>query len=305
MMRGPRYYAVACRRANKEIVVRQDAVESYLKKFQWLNKPFLRGTLALIDAMVLGVKALMFSADIAMEDIEEASPKKPKKGKAPAAEDQSPSRPEAKSRSINDITVGASMILGLALGIGIFVIGPHLLADLMKKVIHRPIWLNLAEGLLRMTLFVGYILAISLMKDIKRVFEYHGAEHKVINTFEAGLDLTSENFGKYSTIHPRCGTSFILVVLVLSIFVYAFLGWHQAWYQRVLYRMLLLPVIAGMAYEVIRFAGRHRDSRLLKAIISPGLLMQRLTTRRPSDEQVEVAVRALQAVREKEEEDAT
>ncbi len=140
------------------------------------------------------------------------------------------------------------------------------------------------------------------MKDIRRVFEYHGAEHKVINTFEANLDLTQENFAKHRTIHPRCGTSFILIVLVFSIVVYSFLGWTNAWYERVLYRLLLLPVIAGLAYEVIRFAGRHRDSKALAAIVAPGLWLQRLTTRQPTDDQVEVALRALQAVMEKEDE---
>lgn len=303
MMRSPRFFAVACRRANNEIVIRQESVESILKKFQWLNKPFLRGTLALIDAMVLGVKALMFSADVAMEDIEQTTSKKGKKAQEAAGESpaEKPSKP--KGQSINDITVGASMILGVALGIGIFMIGPHLLADLLKKAIQKPIWLNLAEGMLRIGLFVGYVAAISLMKDIRRVFQYHGAEHKVINTMEAGLDLSPENFEKHRTIHPRCGTSFILVVLVVSIIVYSFLGWHNAWYLRVGYRLLLLPVIAGAAYEVIRFAGRHKDSRILAAILSPGLLMQRLTTREPSDDQVEVALRALQTVMDKEAED--
>jgi len=245
----------------------------------------------------------MFSADVAMEDIEQTNPKKGKKAQeavreAPA---EKPSKP--KGQSINDITVGASMILGLVIGIGVFMIGPHLLADLLKKWIQRPIWLNLAEGTLRIGLFVGYVAAISLMKDIRRVFQYHGAEHKVINTLEAGLDLNPENFGKHRTIHPRCGTSFILIVLVFSIIVYSFLGWHHAWYERVFYRLLLLPLIAGLAYEVIRFAGRHKDSRILAAILSPGLLMQRLTTREPSEDQVEVALRALQAVMEKEAED--
>ena len=203
--------------------------------------------------------------------------------------------------SINDIAISATMILGVALGVGVFMIGPHLLAGLLKKVIASTIWVNLAEGGIRIALFVGYVATISLMKDIRRVFEYHGAEHKVINTFEAGLDLTPENFNKYTTIHPRCGTSFILVVLVFSIIVYSFLGWQNAWYVRIAYRLLLLPVIAGFAYELIRFAGRHKDSRILAAILSPGLLMQRLTTRKPSDDQVEVALTALRAVMEKEE----
>jgi len=193
------------------------------------------------------------------------------------------------------------MVLGVALGVGIFMIGPHLLAGLMDKVIESSFWLNLAEGGIRIAMFVGYVALISLMKDIRRVFEYHGAEHKVINTFEAGLDLTDENFGKYTTIHPRCGTSFILVALVFSIVVYSFLGGEHAWYVRIMYRILLLPVIAGFAYEAIRFAGKRKDSKFLAAILSPGLLLQRLTTRPPSDDQVEVALTALKAVMEKEE----
>jgi uncharacterized protein YqhQ len=181
-------------------------------------------------------------------------------------------------------------------------ISPHLIAGLLEKWIKHPIWLNLAEGGLRITMFVAYVAAISLMKDIRRVFEYHGAEHKVINTFEDNLDLNPENFAKHGTIHPRCGTNFILVVLVTSIVVYSFLGWTDTWYERVFYRLLLLPVIAGIAYEVIRFAGRHRDSRLLAVVLAPGLWLQKLTTREPTDDQVEVALRALQAVMEKENE---
>ena len=206
--------------------------------------------------------------------------------------------------SINDIAISATMILGVALGVVIFMIGPHLLAGLLKKAIASIFWVNLAEGGIRIAMFVGYVATISLMKDIRRVFEYHGAEHKVINTFEAGLDLTPENFNKYTTIHPRCGTSFILVVLVFSIIVYSFLGWQNAWYMRIAYRLLLLPVIAGFAYEAIRFAGKHKNSKILEIILSPGLLLQRLTTRKPSDDQVEVALTALRAVMEKEEANA-
>jgi uncharacterized protein YqhQ len=206
-----------------------------------------------------------------------------------------------KKSSINDIAISATMILGVALGVAIFMIGPHLLAGLLKKAIASIFWVNLAEGGIRIAFFVGYVATISLMKDIRRVFEYHGAEHKVINTFEAGLDLTPENFNRYTTIHPRCGTNFILVVLVFSIIVYSFLGWQNAWYMRIVYRLLLLPVIAGFAYETIRFAGKHKNSKILEIILSPGLLLQRLTTRKPSDDQVEVALTALKAVMEKEE----
>lgn len=309
MMRSPRFFAVACRRANKEIIVQEESVQSVLKRFQWLNKPFLRGTLALIDALALGMKSLMFSANVAMEDLEESEPKKgrkaaptPSQAGAETSEAAQNSKRRAATQSVNDITIGMTMILGLALGIGIFFVAPQLLVGMMKRWVERPLWLNLIVGGVKLTLFVGYITAISLMKDIRRVFEYHGAEHKVINTFESDSALTPENLSKHGTVHPRCGTSFILVVLVISIVAFCFLGWSDAWYERVFYRLLLLPVIAGIAYEVIRFAGRYRDSRVLSVLLGPGLWLQRLTTREPSDDQVEVALRALEAVIRKEEE---
>lgn len=301
MMRSPRFFAVACRRESKEIVVRQESVESVLKKLQWLNRPFFRGTLALIDAVVLGIKSLTFSANIAMEDIDSTRTKKAS-SKDSCSRGSAAGRESRKSQSINDITIGATMVLGLGLGVAIFMVGPHLLVGLAERRIGNSLMLNIAEGVVRIAIFVVYVAAISLMRDIRRVFEYHGAEHKVINTFEAGLDPTAENVSGYGTIHQRCGTSFILVVLVFSIVVYAFLGWADLWYERVVWRLTLLPVIAGLAYEVIRCAGRHKDSRVLNAVLSPGLWLQKLTTREPSDDQVEVALRALRAVLEKEQE---
>jgi len=303
MMRSPRFFAVACRRQNKEIVVQQESIESLFKKFQWLNKPFLRGTLALIDALALGMKSLTFSANVAMEDAQEADPKKEKPPVAGnpgrASEDPQGRAATPKRQPINDIAVGAAVVLGIALGLGVFVVAPRLLVGLMKKHIHQSVWLNLMAGGVKLTLFVGYILAISLMKDIRRVFQYHGAEHKVINTFEAGMELTPENFSKHTTIHPRCGTSFLLIFVVASILVFCLLGWSGVW-LRIVQELALLPVVAGLAYEVIRYAGRHRDSRVLNILLAPGLWLQRLTTREPTDDQVEVALRALQVVLEKE-----
>lgn len=295
MMRGPKYFAVACRRANKEIVVKQETVESVMGRFAWLNKPFLRGTLALLDAMALGMKTLMFSANIQMEDIDEEERQK----KQGAGLDSS-TRHETKKQSVNDIRVAGTMLLGLALALAIFIVGPNMLVDLLKKVVHNSVLLNILEGCVKIVLFVGYIVLISFMKDIRRVFMYHGAEHKVINTFESGHELTSENISKYGTVHTRCGTSFIMIVLVLSILVHFFIGWSPIWYIRILSRFALLPVIAGLAYEVIKFAGKHKDSFLLRTLLAPGLLLQRITTREPTDDQVEVALAALNAVIEKE-----
>ncbi len=304
MMRGPKYYAVACRRANNEIVVRQEPVEStILGKFKWLNKPFLRGTLALIDAMALGMKALMFSANLAMEDIEAAEAAKPQsEKKVKKARAAKATATDGGTQKINDIAIWGTMMLALAIGIGIFFVLPHLLTGLLQKNIANPLVLNAVEGVVKFAIFIGYILGISRMKDIRRVFEYHGAEHRVINTYEAGLELTAENIAKYGTIHQRCGTSFILIVLVISIIVHMFLGWDPAWYMRVPIRLAFLPIIAGLAYETIRFAGKHKDSKILTALLSPGLMLQRVTTQPPSDDQIEVATAALQAVLEKERE---
>lgn len=301
MMRSPRFFAIACRRQNGEIVVQQESVESYLGKFQWLNKPFLRGTLALIDAMTLGMKSLMYSANVAMEDCEAAS----RDGKADESNQSSEKASESKSprkSAVNDIAIGMTFVLAMALGIGIFLVIPQLTVGLLEEHIQGSVLRNLAAGIVKLLLFIGYIVAISFMKDIRTVFQYHGAEHKVINTFEANLELRKENFSKFTTIHPRCGTSFLLVVVVVSIVVFFFLGWSAAWYQRVALRLLMLPVVAGVAYEVIRFAGKYRESKILRVLLAPGLWLQRLTTREPTDEQIEVALRALQAVIEKEKE---
>ena len=296
MMRGPRFFAVACRRENNEIVVRQECIETTMKGFQWMNKPFLRGALAMIDSMVLGIKALTYSADIAMADAQPSDAAE----KLKAADDVA----KSKSQSINDITIGITMVLGVLLGLMIFIGAPQYVVGLLQDKIHSAIWKNIAAGGVKLILFVGYIAVISRMNDVKRVFQYHGAEHKVINTFESGQELCPENFCKHTTIHPRCGTSFLLVVVLVSTIIYIFLGWKASLIGRIGIRLLFLPLIAGIAYEVIRFAGKHRDSKIMKALLAPGLWMQKLTTNEPTDDQIEVALCALKAVMEKEQEAA-
>lgn len=301
MMRGPKYYAVACRRANNEIVIEQESVETILRKFQWLNKPFLRGTLALIDAMALGMKALMFSANLAMEDVEKAEAEKPQKPRK--ARKNKPAKEGG--QKINDIAVWGTMILAFGIAIAIFFVLPQILAGLLQKRIQSDVLLNVIDGLIRFAFFIAYIVGISYMKDIKRVFQYHGAEHRVINTFEAGLDLTTDNIAEFGTVHQRCGTSFLLIVMVIAIVVHMFLPFqNHAWYMRVPVRLAFLPVIAGLAYETIRFAGRHRGSRVMNALLSPGLLLQRVTTQPPTEDMIEVAVAALQTVLDKEREES-
>jgi len=276
MMRSPRYFAVACRRPNGYIVVKlEDLANSWLARLKWLNRPFLRGTLALLDAMALGIRALRFSADVQLEEQTQT----------------------VQQKRINDLAVGSTMVLGIAIGVGLFVALPTALTQLLPW--KNPVLLNMLDGIIRIALFLGYVMAVGNLKEIRRVFQYHGAEHKAINTFEAGLPLTMENARQQSRIHPRCGTSFVMVVLILAIFVFSLTGRPPIW-LRIPLHIALLPVVAGIAYEVIKFAGRHKESRFTRWLLAPGLWSQRITTREPEEAQIEVALCALQAVVEQE-----
>lgn len=306
MMRGKEDFAVAVRRSSGEIVSTTENVESMFAKLKFLKKPFLRGTLALIDAMALGIKALKFSTDIAMQDIDESEAAK-------RGEEEKEASPAKKS--VNDITVGAIMVLGLLGGVGLFFLVPILLTKTLNQHVHVPWQLTAIEGLIKIGLFVGYVAAISMLKDIRRVFQYHGAEHKTINAYEAGVELTVENVSGYTKAHVRCGTSFILVVLVTGIIVFALIADHLPYgslaqhekSMRVLssfirwgYKLLLLPFVAGISYEIIRLAGNCKDSMFTKLTLLPGLLMQKITTREPEPQMIEVAIKSLQAVLDRE-----
>lgn len=296
MMRGPKDFAVAVRKADGEIVTTVEDIESVMGRFKWLDKPFLRGTLALIDSMALGIKALKYSADIAMADAAMAD--------AVAKAEKSGSEPEPEKGKINDMAVGAMMIVGLVVGLALFMLVPILVVKPIKTGLELPGWGGAGlEGAVKIALFVGYVSVISLMKDIRRVFQYHGAEHKTINAYEAKEELTVENVQRYTKAHVRCGTSFILVVLVASILVFMFVPW-QSILLRFAYKLLLLPLVAGIAYEVIRYAGRHKDSVLSSLLVWPGLMMQKITTREPEPEMIEIAIRSLKGVLDKEEERA-
>jgi uncharacterized protein YqhQ len=301
MMRGPKDFAIAVRRANGEIASTSENVETIFSKLKWLKKPFLRGTFALIDAMTLGIKALKYSADIAMGDI------------AASESDAKPDQPQPKG--INDITVGAIMVLGLLGGVALFFFVPILLTKSLNQHIRVPWQLTAIEGCIKIAMFVGYVAVISMLKDIRRVFQYHGAEHKTINAYEAGEELTVENVSRYTKAHVRCGTSFILVVLVTGIVVFALVADRlpygnltaHAKSMRILssfirwgYKLALLPFVAGISYEVIRLAGNCKDSIITKLILLPGLLMQKITTREPEPEMIEVAIKSLQCVLDKE-----
>jgi uncharacterized protein YqhQ len=272
MMRSPRYFAVACRHPNGDIVVKlEDLAHSWLARLKWLNRPFLRGTLALLDAMALGIRALRFSADVQLEEQTQT----------------------VQQKRINDLAIGSTMVVGLLIGLGLFVALPTTLTQLLPW--KNPVLLNMLDGILRIALFLGYVVAVGNLKEIRRVFQYHGAEHKAINTLEAGLPLTMENAKQQSRIHPRCGTSFVMVVLILAILVFSLTGRPPIW-LRIPLHIALLPLVAGVAYEVIKFAGRYKESRWTRWLLAPGLWSQRITTREPEEAQIEVALRALHAV---------
>ncbi|NLK01015.1 MAG: DUF1385 domain-containing protein [Clostridia bacterium] len=268
MMRGPRKVAVAVRNPRGEIVVEEKTLQPWWEKFPIFKRPILRGFLALIEAMVLGIKMLTFSANISMDEDEE-------------------------ELSIFELIITIGAAVGLA--VLLFIVLPTVIVHYSGKYL-TPFWQNLLEGIIRIVVFLGYVLAISFLKDIRRVFEYHGAEHKVIHAFEAGEDISRvENIQKYSTLHPRCGTAFLLIVMVLTIFFFSFLGSPGLFY-RILSRILLLPLIAGAAYEIIKISAKYTDKAFIHLLILPGLWLQKLTTREPDASQLEVAMRALAAV---------
>lgn len=266
MMRGPKLVATAVREPSGKISVKVDPVKSIGDTYPILKKPMLRGVVALGESLVLGIKSLSYSAKMAGEEDEQLSDKE---------------------------LVG-TILFALVMAVVLFVVIPTSAAKYLHAATTSPILLNLMEGALRLAIFLVYIYGISRMKDIKRVFQYHGAEHKTIHAYEAGVPLTVENVQKFSTLHPRCGTAFLLIVMIVSIFVFAFLGWPDLW-LRILSRVILLPVVAGVSYEIIRFAGRTKNPVVHMAIL-PGLWLQKITTNQPADEMVEVAIQSLEAV---------
>lgn len=317
MMRGRKHFAIACRRTDGSIESTAEPIEgTILGRLKWLNKPFLRGTLMLVDSLVLGMRSLMWAANLAMAD-EEA------KAKAVAAAKLAEGQPDppasvasdctaeasdvssggTKGGKVTEIALGATMFIAMGLAVVIFMMLPALLTKLILPGEHtRQIWRGLLEGGFKLTFLFLYIWGISHWKDIRRVFEYHGAEHKVINAFESGEELVPEKVRKYTTVHVRCGTSFLLVVVFVSILVFMLLSW-DSWLIRVGYKLLLLPIVAGIAYEIIRLAGSRKESKFMRLLLGPGLLMQRITTQEPSDDQIEVAIKSFQSVRDAESEE--
>jgi uncharacterized protein YqhQ len=275
MMRGATNWSVAVRKPNGTIAQVQRPIESAMAKHRVLRLPIVRGVVALGESLAIGFRALAISANYAAQDEN-------------AGEDEEPSA---------ELSRGA-LIFAFAVAIGfaiaLFKVTPALITDFIGI---DAGWFVIVEGLIRVSLFVAYLGLISLLPDLKRVFQYHAAEHKAINAYEAGEPLEPERVQRFSLIHPRCGTAFLLWVMVIAIFVFAFFG-RPHWYWLIATRILLLPLIAGIAYELIRFAGKHTGNRVLMTLLAPGLWLQRLTTREPTLDQLEVSIRALRDVLE-------
>ncbi|MGB9857577.1 MAG: DUF1385 domain-containing protein [Dictyoglomaceae bacterium] len=268
MMRKGLNLAVAVRNPEGEILVEKYQLQPFFKK--WLKIPFLRGLLVLMDSLVWGIKALNYSTNVAFPKDE-----KPKGG----------------------WEIFFALILSFILFIALFIVLPLLIVKPMEKILSSLIVLRLMEGLVRLAIFILYLFAISKIKEIRRVFQYHGAEHKTVFCYEAGEELTVENCKKYSRFHPRCGTSFLLVVMIVSIIVFAFLG-KQTFIERIFSRIFLIPVIFSLSYEIIRLGAKHYNSFIWRILLLPGLWMQYFTTKEPDDSQLEIAIRALKEVME-------
>ena len=281
MMKGPDRLATAVRKPDGEIIIRKSEIKPIFKN-KFFKLPIIRGSFVLIDSLMSGVKELMYSAEFYGEDYEEDAIdkflKKVFKEKADTA------------------IIYVSVILALLFSVGIFILGPSFLTNFLKNIVKNTFVLNLIEGVIRVLLFVLYVTLISKLSDIKRVFMYHGSEHKTIHCYEHKEELTVENVRKYSTLHPRCGTSFMVNVLLISIIVFSFFGWPNP-VMRVVIRLATLPLIAGLSYELNKYVGRCESENIFTKIITyPGFLIQKITTSEPDDSMIEVAIAAMNEV---------
>ncbi|MBU5486136.1 DUF1385 domain-containing protein [Clostridium sp. MSJ-11] len=278
MMRGKEGIATAVRKSDGEIVVTKEDFKPYSKRNKILALPIIRGFVSLIESLIIGMKSLNYSASFFEDEVEESKFDKWFQG-------------IFKEKSDN-IIMGFSFFISIIISITLFIALPNVIANLFKKTgIENTVMLNIIEGLIRVTLFVIYILVISRMEEIRRVFEYHGAEHKAIFCYENGDELTPEKAKQYSRLHPRCGTNFMFLVMIVSIMLFSLVGW-QSLPQRIIYRLLLLPVVSGITYEIIKWMGRG-NSLLSRVMAMPGLALQKITTNEPDLSQLEVAIKSL------------
>ena len=264
--------AIAVRRPDLSVVVENRNIGAPATKYPVLGLPIIRGVVAFIETLIIGLSALMFSADQAA-GLDEEEQLKPW-----------------------ELTL--TLLVSFALFVGLFIVLPNIVAIQIQKLIHNRVLVNLAEGAFRIVVFIAYIVAVSRLEDIQRVFQYHGAEHKVIHTFEAGEELTVENAKTHTILHPRCGTAFLLIVMVTMVLVFSLLLRSTTLVMRILTRLALLPVVTGISYEVIKLAGRPNPPKFIQWIIAPGLWLQKLTCKEPDEDQIEVAIEALTSVLE-------
>lgn len=275
MMRGSKTCAVAVRNPSGEVVIHQEPLNATIYQSRLLKLPVLRGLRMLADSLGIGMRALLWSADVAVGEGENGS-------------------------HFSGPLAWGTIAISLAFGVGLFFLLPAFLTGLVDRAIPSPLVSNLIEGLIRLVIVIGYLALAGLMPDIRRVFAYHGAEHKTINAYEAGAELTPASVDQYSTRHTRCGTGFLLVVVVIFILLSTFLG-RPALLLRLVTRILLIPIVSGLAYEWIKFSARHyRRSAVVRLLAAPGLALQGLSTRKPDQEMLQVAIAALQAVLESE-----
>jgi uncharacterized protein YqhQ len=285
MMNSPHYYAIALRLKDGEIIVKKEAKNKWAEKLFFSRLPLLRGVFLLLDTLVIGIKSLTYSADIFSRENTEKDTKE-----------------HSEKLKSNPWILAGTVILSLLAGLFLFFILPLGITEYLRRrmlTFESPFLFNLVDGVVRISIFLLYVLAISLLKDIQKLFQYHGAEHKATYTYEAGNELKVENARKHTTLHPRCGTSFLLAVMVLAIFVFSLFR-PPTIVGKLLLRLALLPFIAGVAYETIKLAARYRTHIMVRFLIAPNLWLQRLTTREPSDGQIEVALAALKGVLEAE-----
>src|ERR687889_1162329 len=278
LMRSPNFWGMAVRTPSGDMDLRAERFRSVTRRSKLFRLPIIRGALSLGETLWLGMKALTLSTNVALGEEEELSRKE----------------------------IAFTLIFALVLGFGLFLVAPVLgtkgLGSLIGSSIQNPVLFNLVEGVIRIAIFVAYLLGITfLSKDIKRFFAYHGAEHKAIKVYERGEELVPQNARKLDTSHVRCGTSFVLYVLVLSILIFSLLG-VQGWVYMIASRIVVIPLVAGIAFEFIMWSARNQSNRIVKVLIWPGLQLQKLTTREPSDDQVEVAMASLKKVLTMEEE---
>src|SRR5918999_537425 len=272
MMRGPSHWSLAVRKVDGDIALLDHEINSVMNRHRFFRLPVIRGVIALGESLAIGFRALAISANYAAQE-------------------------EGDDEEVSTEIGRGALLFAFAIAIGfaiaLFKVTPALITNWLP--IETTGVFVVVEGLIRVAIFILYIVLISFLPDLRRVFQYHGAEHKAINAYEAGEELEPERVQRFSLIHPRCGTAFLLWVMVIAIFVFAFFG-QPAWYWLIASRILLLPVIAGIAYELIRFAGKHSGNRILMTLLAPGLWLQRLTTREPTLDQIEVSIRALREV---------